>query len=110
MGVQDHFNSETIEENGVFLTETEEEQLFNMIDGLIEMQASSMAQNETDLDVDDRIRNIAGLAFVAGRSFQTEIDTDIVETMPSSVDEVDEQDRKRLARNILEAATYLLGD
>lgn len=67
MYIRAHFQSEVITTNGVDLTEEEGRELGEVLDNLIALQ-------DTEPYTEDKARELAALAFVAGRSNQKEKD------------------------------------
>jgi hypothetical protein len=63
-----HFQFDTISEKGLELNNQEEMDLMGALDECVEAQI----QAEPEINFKDLARNIGGLAFMAGRSYQEE--------------------------------------
>jgi len=75
MGIEEHFTEEAIASNGVFLDEDEEQNLAEYLEGLIDKQLQTAPHNgeEGKVYTPEMALSLAGLAFVAGRSYQQEM-------------------------------------
>lgn len=71
MEIGKYFERDTIEEHDVFLSDDEEIALLSELKKLTEMQLGEGEQYEVGAAIE-----LAGLAFVAGRAYQSEIEGD----------------------------------
>ena len=95
-----HFQYEELQSKGLDLSETEEMELMGVLNEYIEAQMKAAP----DTDPQDLARNLAGLAFSAGRSFQVEQEPEQEETNDGSVT------IRISARKAAALIEFLLGD
>lgn len=95
MSIDRHFSQEVIEENEVALTEEEESELSDYLDTLTDIQTRDETDHPDSVYTEHMGKNLAGLAFVAGRSYQWEENKRMIEALADDLDSVEREQAKR---------------